>query len=549
MRTPKARRGSNGKSDARSTTQRFEAAAALQRHGRSGEAEQLYRSILMLDPNHFAALHNLGYLRLQQGRREEAARLLRKALKIRPKSAEAQNTLGLVLHTAGQFREAASCFERALRLDPAHANAHNNLGAALHLLDHHDRAIACYRRALALNPRYADAHRNLGNALQAIGRIDEARRAYEAAIEFAPWQAASYLGLTDCKRFKKGDPHLMALEALAREADGLPESERISLHFALAKGLADVGEYARSFAELLAGNALKRRTLSYDETASLREFERIRTVFTPGLIRARRGEGEPSAVPVFVIGMPRSGTTLIEQILASHPEVFGAGERADLGQAAEAVMSRRSDGLSGYPEAVNALSPKQMRQIGVRYLAGISKHVAGAARIVNKMPTNFLFAGLIATALPNARIIHARRDPVDTCLSCLSKIFRGDLPFTYDPGELGRYYRAYDGLMLHWREALPPGTMIEMDYEELVGDLEGQARRLIAHCGLEWSPTCLSFYSTERVVATASAAQVRQPIYRSSVGRWRAYGEALRPLLDALACDPGSGIIVAGQPE
>ncbi|MGH7113365.1 MAG: sulfotransferase [Stellaceae bacterium] len=516
----------------------FEAAAMLQLQGRWGEAEQLYRSILAQNEKHFAALHNLGYLRLQQGRRDEAARLLRKALKIEPKSAEAHNTLGLVLHTAGQFREAARCFETAVKLAPAHANAHNNLGAALHLLDQHDRAIECYRRALALNPRYPDAHRNLGNALQAVGHIDDARLAYEAAIDLAPQQALSYLGLGDCKRYTKDDRHLRAMEALAREADRLPEGEQINVHFALAKALADIGEYGRSFAELLTGNALKRRSLLYDETATLRGFERARAAFSAALIGDRRCEGEPSAVPLFVIGMPRSGTTLIEQVLASHPEVFGAGERADFGQAVEAVVPRRADGLPGYPEGVAALSPKQMRHIGVRYVASIAKNVAGAARIVNKMPTNFRFAGLIATALPNARIVHVRRDPVDTCLSCLSKIFRGDLPFAYDPGELGRYYRAYETLMEHWRKALPPGTMIEVDYEDLVADLEGNARRLIAHCGLGWSEACLSFHTTKRVVATASAAQVRQPIYRSSVGRWRAYGEALRPLLDALAWMP-----------
>jgi tetratricopeptide (TPR) repeat protein len=520
---------------ARSLDRRFEAAAALQCQGRSGEAEQLYRSILALDGNHFGALHNLGFMQLQHGQCNEAGRLLRKALKIQPKSAEAQNTLGMILYKAGRFREAAACFERALTLDPTHANAHNNLGASLHLLNRYDRAIDCYRRALALNPRYADAHRNLGNALQGVGRIDDARRAYEAAIDVAPRQAALYLSLADCKRFTKGDPHLAAMETLARELDGLPESERVNLHFALAKALADVGEHARSFGELLAGNALKRQRLTYDEAATLRKFERVSTVFTPTLIRDRRAEGEPSAVPVFIIGMMRSGTTLIEQILASHPKVFGAGERADFDHAAEAIVPCRPDGLSGYPETVAALSAKQMRQIGVRYLASIRKNVKGAARIVDKMPTNFQFAGLIAMALPNARIIHTRRDPVDTCMSCLSTMFRGDLPFTYDPGELGRYYRAYQALMRHWCEALPPGTMLEVDYEELVGDLEGQSRRLIAHCGLDWNPACLSFHRTERVVSTASAAQVRQPIYSSSVGRGRAYGEVLRPLLDALA--------------
>jgi tetratricopeptide (TPR) repeat protein len=519
---------------ARMLAANFQTAVALQSRGRLPEAEQVYGSILALDSNHFSSLHNLGYIRLQQSRRDEAERLLRKALKINPKSADAWNTLGLVMHTAGKFREAAACFEKSLSSDPVLAHAHNNLGASLHMLERYDRATDCYRQALALNPRYADAHRNLGNALKVVGRIDEARRSYEAAIDAAPRQVANYLGIADCKRFAKGDPHLQAMETLAREADGLTESERINLHFALAKALADVGEHARSFAELLAGNALKRRKLTYDEASSLQQFERVRETFTPGLIRDRRADGEPSAIPVFVIGMMRSGTTLIEQILASHPEVFGAGERADFALAVEAELPPRPGGRSAYPEAAAGLSAKRMRQIGVRYLAGIRKGAPAKARIVNKQTTNFLFAGLIAVVLPNARIIHARRDPVDTCLSCLSTDFRGDLPFTYDPGEMGRYYQAYEALMQHWREALPPGTMIEIDYEAVVGDLESQARRLIAHCGLDWNPACLSFHTTERVVLTASATQVRQPIYRGSVGRARYYGEALRPLLNAL---------------
>ena len=523
---PQARAGAAGRS--------FAAAVALQRQGRPAAAEQLYQSVLGFDAAHYGALYNLGFMRLQQGRRDEAARLLRKALKAQPRSAEAWNALGIVQHTAGQFREAAASFEKSLVLDPTRAQAHNNLGASLHLLDRRDRAIESYRRALALDPGYADAHRNLGNALQGLGRIDEARRAYEAAIDAAPRQAGLYLSLSDCKRFAAGDLHLAAMESLAREAERLPEDERISLRFALAKALADIGEYARSWDELVAGNALKRRRLAYDEPAVLEHFATVRAAFTPGWIRDRRGAGDPSTVPVFVIGMMRSGTTLIEQILASHPAVAGAGERADFALAVEAVAPGLAGRGSGYPATVAALSAKQIREIGARYLSGMRRGRAGAARIVDKMPTNFLLAGLIATALPNARIIHARRDPLDTCLSCLATLFRGDLPFAYDAGELGRYYRAYQELMQHWRETLPPGVMLEVDYEALVGDLEGQARRLVAHCGLDWDAACLSFHLTQRVVSTASAAQVRQPIYRSSVGRARAYGEALRPLIDAL---------------
>jgi len=520
--------------------QTFAGAVSKDHQGRWVEAEQLYKSILVLEANHLGALHNLGYLRLRQGDRDEAARILRKTLRLHPKSAEAHNSLGLVLHTSGQFLEAVACYKTALSLKPDYWMAHNNLGASLHELNRPDQAIPCYQKALTLNPRYADAHGNLGNALQSLGRIDEARRTFEAAIALAPRQASRYHSLSACKRFSAGDPYLAAMEALAAEADKLPEDDRMQLHFALAKALGDVGEHRRSLGHLLTANALKRRQLTYDEVTTLQRFERIHTVFTPGLmdkslIHDRRGLEESSPVPIFVVGMPRSGTTLIEQILASHTKVSGAGELADFRQSADAVM-----GGVAYPEAVPSLSAGQLRQIGARYLAGLRRKFPGAEWVVDKMPTNFLFAGLIAQALPNARIIHTRRDPADTCLSCFSLLFKGDLPFTYDLAELGRYYRAYERLMAHWRAVLPPGVMLEMPYEGLIADLEGQARNLVAHCGLEWDPACLSFDKTDRVVLTASSAQVRQPIYRSSIGRWRPYQDMLGPLFEALGYDPAS---------
>ena len=460
--------------------------------------------------------------------------LLRKALKIRPKSTSAWNLLGLVLHVDGKFYEAAGCFKKALKYDPKSAQAFNNLGASLHLLDEPDRAIPLYRKAVALIPQYADAWRNLGNALKATGQIEEARHAYESAIDADPRQTAAYAAMADCKRFEPGDPHVAKMAALARETERLTETDRINLHFVLAKAMADIGDYASSFHHLLAGNALKRQRLTYDEHATLEKFERLRRVFTSDFILERRRGGEASATPVFVIGMMRSGTTLIEQILASHPEIVGVGERADFSIAVEASLPIHPKDRQEYPEAVTAMLLPQLHQIGARYLASIRKGAPRAARIVNKQPTNFLFAGMIAAVLPGARIIHARRNPVDTCLSCLATDFRGDLPFTYDVGEMARYYRAYEALMGHWREVLPPETMIEVEYEQLVADLEGQARRMIAHCGLEWNDDCVAFHATKRIVLTASATQVRQPLYHSSVGRARRYGTAARPLYDAL---------------
>ena len=305
------------------------------------------------------------------------------------------------------------------------------------------------------------------------------------------------------------------------------------MHFSLGKAYADLGQNERSFRHFLVGNALKRRDTAYDEPAMLGFFDRVRAAFTPALMQSKAGLGDPSTVPVFIVGMPRSGTTLVEQILASHPNVFGAGEREDFTRAVDSLPSL-NDGSLGFPEAVPALSGETLRQLGAGYLAGIAAAAPDAARITDKMPGNFPYVGLIHLTLPNARIIHLRRDPIDTCLSCFSILFAVGQPQTYDLAELGRYYRAYAALMQHWRRVLPAGVMLEVQYEDVVADVAQQARRIVAHCGLPWDDACLAFHRTQRPVRTASAAQVRQEIYPTSVGRWRRYGDLLQPLIKEL---------------
>jgi Sulfotransferase family len=253
------------------------------------------------------------------------------------------------------------------------------------------------------------------------------------------------------------------------------------------------------------------------------------------LIHSRLGLGNASERPLFILGMMRSGSTLVEQILASHPDVFAAGERPYFNEAYKAVR-REISSPAHYPETIQLFTGEQLRQVGDRYLARLNGAARGspAARITDKMPGNFSAIGLIHLALPNARIIHTIRDPIDTCLSCFSKLFSDDQPFTYDLSELGRYYRAYQNLMAHWHDVLPEGVLLDVRYEELVDDFEPQARRIVAYCGLEWDDRCLSFHDTDRPIKTASQAQVRRPVYRSSVGRWRPAPEILRPLLEGL---------------
>ncbi len=313
----------------------------------------------------------------------------------------------------------------------------------------------------------------------------------------------------------------------------LDAGNQVSLHFALGKAFSDLGQHERSFRHLRDGNALKRAQLKYNEKEVLGLFERIRATFTPELMEQKCAKGYRSNTPVFIVGMPRSGTTLVEQILASHSRVCGAGEIEAFYQA---MMKFRSCNAieAEFPDFVSAISPNALNRLGSDYIQLTKSLAPTADRIVNKLPLNFKYVGLIHLALPDARIIHVRRDPVDTCFSCFSLLFTGDQSFTYDLGELARYYRGYAALMEHWRRVLPRDVMIEVQYEDLVADLESEARAIIDHCGLDWEDACLAFHHTERSVKTASSVQVREPLYRTSVGRWRPYENFLLPLIQAL---------------
>jgi tetratricopeptide (TPR) repeat protein len=376
----------------------------------------------------------------------------------------------------------------------------------------------------------AEYYHVAGEALQQLGRIGEARSAFERAIALAPTTVHHHLRLARLVRLHPGDPHLVALEALAKDIDRLSEHEKVELHFALGKAYDDLGRAEEAFRHLAAGNAMRRRQIQYDEAMSLGLLRAMAETFTPDAVAAFNGAGNPSDVPVFVIGMPRSGTTLVEQILASHPKAFGAGEPMYLHQ----LLAQGHLGLD-FPDSMPRLKPDDFRRFGDFYVALLKTHAPEAARIVDKLPTNFVTAGLIHLALPNARILHVKRDPLDTCLSCFANLFSQHIDFSYDLGELGRYYRGYAALMDYWHHVLPHGTILDISYEGLVSDLEGEARRIIAHVGLDWDPACLAFYRTERVVHTLSAAQVREPIYTRAVGRASPYAAYLEPLRNALA--------------
>ena len=494
---------------------------------------------LDIDPKYADAHLNMGNLYSLLKRYDEALAAYDKALTHNPALANARLGRGNVFRALKRYDEAFAAYGKALALDPALASAWLGRGNAFRELNRLEEALASYDRALALDARYAEACGDKGMALLELGRFKEASDAMEKAIDLAPKRVHFYLSLGLSKRLTRDDPHLRAMQELAQDMSSLAVDEQIELNFALGKALADIGDREHSFARLLDGAALKRGQMNYDEAAILGVLERTRSAFAGEMMRSHSGQGDPSDVPVFILGMPRSGTTLVEQILASHPKVFGAGEIPDFHHAVAGFGGAVTEALHS-PEAAARISREQWRELGASYVGRIKAMAPAAERITNKVPENFRFVGLIHLALPKARIIHTRRDPVDTCLSCFSTLFAEDLPYTYDLAELGRYYRAYEALMAHWRDALPQDAMLEVRYEEVVDDLEGQARRILAYCGLEWDARCLDFHQTARSVRTASVAQVRQPIYQGSVGRWRAYESFLGPLLAELGPDAAS---------
>ena len=511
--------------------------ACLRELKRPADADIVFRKALELNPDNPEALDSLALALKDLDLLDEAAELARRALEVKPDSDKLHFHYGAILLDQRKLDEATAAVERAIALNTDNAEAVNLMGRIAFVRGDADAALTHSRRALVMKPDLAEAHHNVGNALKELGQLAGAQDAYREAIRLEPNVTGFYLNMAENKSFSPGDPDLVAMEAFAAKGERLLKAERMQLDFALGKAYADLKDYPRSFRHLLAGNAAKRSTISYNEAAVSALSDRIEAVFTPELIAAKTGVGDASPIPIFVFGMPRSGTTLIEQIIASHPLVHGAGELANFG---DVLLTIR--GLDGniypYPEFVPKLDATGLRHIGARYVASLLKLALDKNRVTDKMPSNFHFAGLIHLALPNAKMIHSVRDPVDTCISCFSKLFSGEQNQTYDLGELGRYYKRYERLMAHWRRVLPPGSMLDVHYEDVVADLEGQARRIVAFCDLPWDDRCLSFHETQRPVRTASASQVRKPIYKSAVGRWRVYGEQLGPLLNALDISP-----------
>ena len=500
---------------------------ALQRHA---EALKSFSKAAGRAPSNPLVHNNRGNALRELGRFEDALASFAKALTLDPNFVEAWSNQGHAFLALKRNSEALASYDKALSCQPNYVDAINGRAAALMSLGRHDEALITYDKAIALDPAFEGLYNNKATALTEIGRLDEAIELIKTAIKLAPGKAALYYKLLDAKRLAKDDLHWDAMQRLYQDNHSLSIDDQIYLHFGLAKGFADTNDHERAFRHWCSGSALKRGQLAYDEEETLNAFKRVEAAFTGAILESRKGPGDPSSAPIFIVGMPRSGSTLVEQILASHSKVHGAGEIDDFSQSISQLPGFRS------PEHLSQLSSEALRQLGANYNRRIRRAVPPTAeRVVDKMLENFQFVGLIHMALPNARIIHTCRDPIDTCFSCFTTLFNeANLPFTYDLTELGRYYRAYEALMAHWRSVLPAGVMLDLRYEDVVDDLEAQTKRILDFCGLDWDPHCLNFHQTKRPVHTASVNQVRQPLYQSSVGRARLYEPFLGSLLDAM---------------
>ena len=532
------------------------------------EAARRYGAALTLDPSYIDACCNLGSLNGDLGRHEEGLALLRRAIGLEPRmtdaylnAAEMEITRGRwlealgwlealrdftpdhpalpagrsrILLNLGRAAEALAVAEEALVATPNHPGILNAAGAALAALERHDAALDAFGKAAASDDDAGAAGLvRRGTLLLQLGRLEEAGAAFAEARRRFPRCASAWHGAVDLLPCDRDDAE--RLEAMLDETPGPSPGDRTMLHFTLGAAWLAAGEAERAFTHFAEGNRLKRATVTFDAEAAERWLEAIVSTFTADrLATGAAPSADPSELPVFVIGMPRSGTTLVEQILASHPAVHGAGDLPVMAQVVERVFL--PDGSPAvFPGFVDAASPDDLAALGRRYLEQVAGMAGDACRLVDKTPLNFLYAGLIALMLPGARIVHCRRDPLDCCLSNYTRLFTDENAFSYDLTELGRFYRGYDRMMEHWRQVLPLGRFIDVRYEDLVSDPEAQSRRLVEFCGLPWAPACLDFHPARQRVPAAGGAQARRPVHGEAVGRGRALAGHLAPLAAALA--------------
>jgi tetratricopeptide (TPR) repeat protein len=498
----------------------FQTALTHHQQGNLEDAEHHYRAALEAEPDHFNALNNLGLLLFGTNRTDEALALTRKAATLDPRNAETLSNLGEMLAAAGADSEAVATFRKSLAANPVNVRTLYRFVRALHAQGRAEEALPALTNAARQRPQDPEIHQMLGKLLVAVGRIVEAQAAFRVAVNAVP-NGHYYRDFASVTQFDASNRHIARMEAILRDPN-LPPDQLIALQFALGKVYTDTRDHDHALIHQTEGNRLRRVQMTYNEEVELARIAQVKADYPAERLQA---VGDPSDKPVFIIGMPRAGGTLVEQILASHAQVASIGETT--------LWQKSVSALIG-DAAAGEIDDEKLRAIGAAYVAGATQLKPSAKRIVDRTVLNFLQAGLIHMALPNARLIHITRDPVDTCLSIYAEEFPSGPAWLFELGEMGRFHRAYTDLMAHWRKVLPEGTLLEVRYEDIVANVETEARRMLAHIGLPWDAACLDFHKGNRPVWSPSAVQVRKPVYATAIGRWRPDEKHLKPLLDAL---------------
>lgn len=505
--------------------------SALGRTTDGNDTRDIYQDMLARDPNNPDVYRLMGNSAVQQGHFGDAVVLLRKAVAIDPRFTVGWLDLGRALAAREEFADAADASQQAIELEPRSSLAHALQAGYLSRLGRYDDAIAAYNAGLTVDPGNHDCGLGLGHALRTIGRHDQAVVAYRNLIRAHADDGEAYWSLANLKNvhFEPAEIDTM-IEQVSR--DDLSDDVRAHFLFALGKAFEDEADYERSFSYYKEGNAARRQLETYDPVDTQTTNDRVIDVFDKTFLDDNSQHGNPDPAPIFIVGLPRTGSTLIEQVLASHSKVDGTRELPELERIIEGI-SQQSPAGKGYPQAVREMNGSEFTALGSQYLQATQGYRQDAAHFTDKMPTNFRNIGLIHLVLPNAKIVNARRHPLDSCMGSYKQLFARGQPYSYDLFELGEYYLEYQRLMDHWHAVLP-GRVLDVQYEDLVADPEQQIRRVIKHCELPWEDACLDFHQTERAIESASSEQVRQPIYDTSVNNWRRYEALLGDLIEIL---------------
>ncbi len=492
--------------------------------GRVREAIDTYLKIIQLQPEHERAYCNLGNLYFQNEDYENATVCFNKALELNPDLVDVYPLLGNSLYKQENYVEAIKVLEIARDKLPDNQEIYTDLGNCYLELNRHKEAIVQYEKAIRLNPDYVVALKNIGVAYQEMGINDKATENYLQVLAIDPACSEVYHYLSVINHSSCPIDEIQYLI----EDNETPDKDKMHCYFALGNCYSASRDFHKSFEYYLKANAIKRKTIRYDAMQNSDYISRIIKAYSTGLIDRFASNNLTTEMPVFIVGMPRSGTTLVEQIISSHSLVYGAGELTALARV-ELELEKMLDDKGGFPDSIEQLDDKQLSEMSNDYLSRLPDVPAGTLRITDKLPGNYLRIGLIKILFPNARIIHCVRNPLDTCLSIFTNYFADGYKYGYDLEELGKYYLDYERLMQHWNSLFQEG-IYQVQYEELVADQRAISQQLIDYLGLDWEPRCLDFHENKRAVKTASNVQVRQPLYKNSIGKWKNFAGQLQPL-------------------